>query len=440
MRKYAIVAAAVLSLSAWAGGADDGTIKLASPYIDPVRGFALRPPLETTFSRITSANRLASWTMRKSPEAPILWRLSIYWRKDDAFKPGSDLLTFGRSLVSRLARTDGFKAASPRVMEVAGAKALNLRGLTTGKVQFWQRRVWILMGQSKFLEIRISGPNSDRQKLDEIAAAVLASVKLTDPKEAQILRKAALTRGTALLKSITDKKLAAALDTRRQWYIYRRDDKPIGFMRQAESPATSSGKPGCRIQSWIMMAFDGKGLKLHRDMFTSADRSVETWTETAAVRSSGRTVKMTEKGSKNGARIDCAITVGDKRAPQKPIAAPGEHYLPRAMAWLLRRMTDLKKPSAYAFAVYNGRKGTFNLRTFTVIGPDRIEVGGRKVDAIRVTDQLTSETQAADMWVDLNGNLLIMKTDDGLVMETATEKAVMRRFPDADKIIQAMGR
>jgi hypothetical protein len=79
------------------------------------------------------------------------------------------------------------------------------------------------------------------------------------------------------------------------------------------------------------------------------------------------------------------------------------------------------------------------MRTFTVIGPEQIEAGGRKVNAIRVTDQLTAESQAADMWVDSSGKLLIMKTSDGLVMETASENAVERRFPNARKIIRAMG-
>jgi hypothetical protein len=131
--------------------------------------------------------------------------------------------------------------------------------------------------------------------------------------------------------------------------------------------------------------------------------------------------------------------VGPKKIKNKPASAPKDNYLPRAMAWLLRRMVNLKKPAPYAFATYNGRSGGFNLRTFTVVGPDEIEAGGRKVRAIRVTDQLTAETQAADMWVDLDGKLLIMNTADGLKMEIASDKAVERRFPQARETIKAMG-
>jgi hypothetical protein len=187
------------------------------------------------------------------------------------------------------------------------------------------------------------------------------------------------------------------------------------------------------------MKLDGKTLKLRRTMFTTADRSAETWLEVGRVESAGKKVIMEEKGSLRGSRIDCQITVGPKTAKKKPAAIPKDNYLPRAMAWLLRRMVNLKEPAPHAFATYNGQTGRFNLRTFTVVGPEEIEAGGRKVKAVRVTDQLTAETQAADMWVDMGGKLLIMNTADGLTMETASGKAVERRFPHAKETIKAMG-
>ena len=440
MRKSVILAAAsVLCLTACAPGQEAGEIKLASLYIDPVRGFSLRPPVGTTRSRATSANRLVVWTRRESPKAPILWRLSVYGRTDKTYKPGGDLAAYGRALAKRLAKIEGFKAAAPRVIDLAGTKGINLRGLTAGKVQFWQRRVWVYLRGGKFLEVRISGPASARDKLDTIAEAVLKTLKITDPKDAQAQRKAALAGGAELLKALTDKKLTAALDTNDQWFLYRRGEQVIGFMLQKEAASKSAGKSGCRIKSWIMMKLDGKTLKLRREMFTTADRSAETWLETGRVESAGKNVIMEEKGTKSDLRIDCQITVGPRKIKNKPASAPKSNYLPRAMAWLLRRMVNLKEPASYAFATYNGRSGSFNLRTFTVVGPDEIEAGGRKVRAIRVTDQLTAETQAADMWVDLDGKLLIMNTADGLMMETASDKAVHRRFPQAMETVKAMG-
>ena len=441
MKKYvSVVAVLILCLTACARGEDTEVIKLGSPYIDPVRGFELRPPVNTTCSRVVSANKLVTWTRRRSPKAPILWSLSVYTRTDKKFKPGGNLLTYGRDLAARLAKTERFKAAPPRLIDLAGTKAVNLRGTTAGKAKFWQRRVWVYLRGSNFLEIRLSGPVSNREKLDTIASAVLKTLKIVDPKDTQKLRKAALARGTELLKAFSDKKITGVLDTTAQWFLFSRDKKVIGFMRQTEEPSSSSVKSGCRIKSWIVMNFDGKALKLHREMFTTADRSVETWVEIASMKSPGRTVSMKEKGSKSDAIIKCEITAGKQKQTQKPVNPPKDNYLPRAMAWLLRRMVNLKTPASYAFATYNGQTGRFNLRTFSVVGPDEIESAGRKVNAIRVTDQLTSETQAADMWVDMDGKLLIMKTDDGLVMEAASNQAVLRRFPKAQKTIKTMGK
>ncbi|MCP4377483.1 MAG: hypothetical protein GY794_15070 [bacterium] len=440
MKKSVIFAAVlVLSFTARTPGADSGPSRLAPEYIDPVRGYSLRPPAGTTRSRATSANRLVSWTMRKTSRSPILWRLSIYWRTEKTYKPGSDLLTYGRGLAKRLEKAEGFQAAGPRVIDLPAGKGINLRGSTTGKVKFWQRRVWVYLRASEFLEVRISGPVADKNKLDTIATDVLKTLKIVDPKEALAQRKKALARGAELLKALTDRKLTGALDTSDQWYLYYRDDKAIGFMCQKEATAKSRGKSGCRIKSWIVMNLGGQTVKLRRDMFTSTDRSGETWTEAMTVESPQRNISMKEKGTKSDARIDCELTSGARKVTQKPATAPQDNYLPRAMAWLLRRMVDLDTPASYAFATYSGQSGRFNMRTFTIIGPKTIEIAGRKVTAIRVTDQLTAEVQAADMWVDKDGKLLIMKTADGLVMELASQKSVARRFPEAGKTIKTMG-
>ncbi|MBT3199581.1 MAG: hypothetical protein HN350_06650 [Phycisphaerales bacterium] len=441
MKKFVLITvAAVLCITACSQGQTTGEIKLGVPYIDPVKGFSLRPPLGTTCSRIASANRLVMWTMRKSPKAPILWRLSVYSRIDEQHKPGENLAAYGKKLGARLAKAEGFKAPAPRIIELPGAKAINLRGETSGKIKFWQRRAWIHLQSRTFLEVRISGPTSDREKLDAIASAVLKTLKIIDLKTAKAQRKTALVNGTALLKGLNAKKISGTLEAKPQWFLYHRDGQPIGFMRQIESTEAVAGKPGYRIKSCIMMKFDGKNLKLYRDLLASADRSVEKWTETAGIKASGRNVSMVEKGSKSDARIDCSITVGSKKTTQKPVDAPMDHYLPRGMAWLLSRLVDLKTPASYGFATYNGRAGNFDLRTFTVAGPAEIELAGHKVNAIAVTDQLTANTQTANMWVDTRGNLLIMKTADGLVMERASQKSVERRFPNALETIKSMGK
>ncbi|MDP7161937.1 MAG: hypothetical protein QF792_00400, partial [Phycisphaerae bacterium] len=96
-------------------------------------------------------------------------------------------------------------------------------------------------------------------------------------------------------------------------------------------------------------------------------------------------------------------------------------------------------PASYAFATYDATGNNFNLRTFTVEGPEEIELSGRRVQAVRVTDQLSADAPPATMWIDKKGNLLIMEAAGGLVMEVATGQAVLRRFPNAEEIIKTMG-
>jgi len=441
MRKTAILrTAAVLCLAVCARVRAADEIKPGRLYIDPIRGFSLRPPADTARSRSTAANRLVTWSKRDKPGAPIIWRLSIYMRSDKAFKSGADLAVYGRDLAKRLARSETFQAAGPRIIEVAGAKAVNLRGVTTGRIRFWQRRVWIHRGGSKFLEIRISGPTDAKEKLDAIMTAVLKTVKLEDPKTVQTRRKTALTNGKELLKAFTGKKLAAIMSTKERWFLCRRGEDVAGYMLQTETAAGFGQKSGCRVKTWIVLNIGPKHvIKLRREMFTTADRMTESWTESWRQETGGTAAVASEHGTKNGARINCSATQDSKTTKNKPVDAPQVNYLPRAMAWLLHRMVDLKKPAAYAFATYNGGSGGFHLRTFTVIGPDEIEIGGRKVGAVRVTDQLRADAEATDMWLDADGNLLAMITADGLTMETAAKAAVLRRFSQAAKTIKAMG-
>jgi len=441
MKKAAILqAAAVLCLAACAGALKAGEIKLGRLYIDPIRGFSLRAPADTTRSRSAASQRLVTWVKREKPTAPILWRLSVYARSDKAFKPGGDLAAYATRLAGRLAKTEAFRVASPRIIEVARARAVNLRGVTAGRIRFWQRRVWIYLRRSQFLEIRISGPTDAQEKLDKIMTDVLKTVELIDPKTAQARRKTALTNGKELLKAFTDKKLAAVIRAKERWFLYRRGSDVIGYMLQTEAAARSGQKSGCRVKTWTVL-HTGKQqvIKLRREMFTTADREAESWTESGRFETARGATVAAERGTKNGAKINCSAEQNSKVTKNRPANAPQANYLPHAMAWLIHRMVDLKKPAAYAFATYNGRTGRFNLRTFTVVGPDRIEIGGRKADAVRVTDQLRADAEAADMWLDTDGNLLAMTTADGLTMETASRSSVLRRFGKAAETIKNMG-
>jgi len=414
-------------------------IELGRLYIDPLTGFSLRPPVNTARTRTSVSSCLVTWTRRDEKTGAILWTLSVFRRSDPDLKD-ADLQACSRRLATRFRTTDRFEADSVEVAPLAGRPAVTYRGVAKGRVRFWQRRVWVLRQKQDFLEFRISGPTNMRNHLDEICSAVLATLEITDPVRAKVQRKTNLDRGGTLLAALTDKKLAALIRTGPHWFLYRRKGQAVGFMRQVELPATKSGKSGCVVKAWIWLSGPGEQvMRIRREMFTAADRSAETWVEVGWLRTDRKTTRLSERGSKTGEQIVCKVIRDGKAKTPRSVTAPKANYLPRAMVWLLGRMVNSETPASYAFATYDATGNNFNLRTFTVEGPEEIELSGRRVQAVRVTDQLSADAPPATMWIDKKGNLLIMEAAGGLVMEVATGQAVLRRFPNAEEIIKTMG-
>jgi len=107
---------------------------------------------------------------------------------------------------------------------------------------------------------------------------------------------------------------------------------------------------------------------------------------------------------------------------------------------LLPRLVDLTKPAAYAFASYNSQLNTFDMRTFTVVGPQKITVNQSQVEAIKVTDQGAADTEPAVLWVNAKGLVLRMSTSDGLLMEAVPKTVIIQRFPKADDVAKEIGK
>ena len=71
-----------------------------------------------------------------------------------------------------------------------------------------------------------------------------------------------------------------------------------------------------------------------------------------------------------------------------------------------------------------------------MVGPKNITIAGRQVRCIYVTDRAAADAEEAHLWLNSSGELLRMKTAEGLVMETSTETAVLQRFPDEEMHIK----
>ena len=446
-----------VGLFASLAGADD-EIVLGQRYVDSLHGFSLCPPVDVERIRETASSRLVRWQKRDPQRNAVLWTLSVL----RAVESGRDidLKPYSEALADKLRREENFRVESIDLAPVAGKAAIHLEGMTGGAARFWQRQVWVLTrlprpaattpatqpGETaargeggEFLVIVMSGPADIKARLASILQKVLETVKIVDPQAARAEREERLKRGGELLASLMDKDLAAAVQTAPLWYLLRMKGRDVGFMRMVTIAADREGAAGYEVRNWVMLDLPKTDRRLlKREMFTTVDRSVERWREQLVVGEGPKAERVAEDGIKQREMIVCTVAQGGQTS-SKTKAVPVGIYLPRAMGSLLGGLVDLKAPGAYGFAIYTSGANSFDLRSFTVVGPDRIEVAGRRVDAVRATDQLAEDAEASTLWLDEKGVLLRMVSADGLEMEPASQQAVTRRFADALEIVRSMG-
>ena len=423
-------------LMACAVGRADEPLQLGKRYTDPVHGFSIRPPAGVEREREFSASRLVSWRRRDQQIGAILWTLSIQRAVRDKEEIG--LKPFSKQLAERLRREDKFKIDSIDLSPVAGKQAVHLRG-ETGGVRFWQRQVWVLTRPGESLIILIRGPVTMKDRLDAICEQVLGTLRLTDPKQAQELQRKNLARGQEFLAGLTGKRYAAALRAKPQWFLLQLKGKNVGFRRVVEARARRDRTDGYEVTMWVMLDLPGVDVRLlKRTLFVTADGKLERWAKQLRVGSEGKGQAVQEDGLKENELIVNKVVVEGKAETRKK-RVPEKRYLPQATGMLLPRLMDLKTPGGYAFAAYNSEANSFDMRTFTVVGPEQIVLGGRKVDVVRATDQPTAASEPAVLHLDPKGDLLRMQTEDGLVMERSTASAIRRRFPNAADILKTLG-
>ena len=415
-----------------------GQVALDRRYRDPLHGFSLRPPAGTERRREFSASRLVTWVRSDPKSGAIAWTLTVH--RGARTKEDIKLEAFAKELPKQLLASDRFfvDKKSVRVLPVAKKGAIQLEGVMRGAVRLWQRQVWVLARPRRFLVFTIRGPEADKDKLRKIFDAVAKTIIISDPKAEREAREENLKRGRELLSELEDAKIKAVIHAAPQWFLLRLKDKDVGFMKQTESARKHKGSAGWEVVTWVMMRLPKDKLRLQkRVLFTTTDRSLERWREQLQVGEGAGAITLAEDGMKQADLIVCNVGQ-NRRIDTKRQKVPKKHYLPRAMTILMPRLIDASKASAYAFATYTTQANAFDMRTFTVIGPETITLGGRRVKAVRMTDQPAADAEAVTLWVNKKGLLLRMQTSEGVVMEQTSEGAILRRFPKAKAALAAM--
>lgn len=413
-------------------------IELGKRYVDTLRGFSLRPPAGTERRRDRVAARLVSWSKRDNKSGAIAWTLSVLQATEPQKK--IDIKKYAAAMKKQLEQNEAFRNVTTELSPVARKAAIHIRGTATG-VQMWQRQVWILVSSGKFLIIKITGPKNTADHLDKICDAVLGTLEITDPRELKKHRTEMLLRGQKVLGNIEDKKLAKIIETEPKWFLMKLKKKDVGFMLVKESITRSKGEHGYEVKQWIMTQLPKDQPRLLRSvMFTTADRSVERWTQSLQIGSGQTAVQIGEDGMKKNDLIVCDLANAGKYSTQQKQGVSDKIYLPKAMAFFLPRLVDLSKKTSYGFATYASQSNSFDMRSLAVIGSDSITINSRRVKAICLTDRPAEDAEASNVWVDKKGRLLRIESSDGLILEPVKRAAVLRRFPHAEAIVTKLGK
>ena len=155
-------------------GGSSGTatkVKLAPRYTDSIHGFSICPPAGTVRIRRSSSHRLVGWVLRDQTTGAIRWSLNIMQIIHEPSK--LPLSRLAKQTAQALKTTNSFYVQNTRITIVAGKAAMDFEGLWKGAFQLWRRQCWILVNPKIYLIIEISGPVTDKDKMNATFDAVL---------------------------------------------------------------------------------------------------------------------------------------------------------------------------------------------------------------------------------------------------------------------------
>ncbi len=424
---------------------------LGKRYTDPLGGFSLCPPRGGRQVKTKHALYLAQWLRRDAGTDETIWSLNAY--RTTMKHAQTDIKSCAKVLAREIEKQPGAKVESTRFMTVAGTSAVSFAGKMTGRSQIGStglqtdlsdmffRQVWIPTGPGKFLVVEWGVLASQKPLIQPTWKAILASVKLFDPKVAILKQKENAKRSQRLLwEEITPEKLRAAMTTDPKWFLVYKDKKTVGWLCVQARPSRMNQDVGYEIRTWAMYEIPKQKIRLVRQrMFTNPKFSLERWHIHVQVGAGPDTVMVAEDGIRQRGLILCTLSDPQQRRMQKKLPeSVKDIYLPKALGMVLPVLVDRSRKAVYTFAEYAGAENDFHMRTFTVAGPELIQHNGKWVEAVKITDQPSTGAEPIVLWVDVKGNVLRSRSPDGLISESVTPEAVRRTYPRAKSIIARM--
>ncbi len=450
----ACLLAASLLLLCRSARAQFDQVQLAKRYHDPLHGFSLRPPAGADKQVTASATRLVSWQVRDKQSGAIAWSLTVQQLVPKAQAGPIQVEQFAKGLKRRLDQSNTFELQDLSTGAHAGRDAMFIVGQTAGVQKFWQRQLWLLAENDRFLVFTLSGPAGLKDNLAGFASRIFQTIQVSDPKTYIKMRRENMLRGQKLLEEIDAKTLAGALSPKPLWFLLEYKGQTVGWMYQTESTGQFEGNKGFSVRSYAMVQLPDQPVRvMRRVLFSTADGEIDRWNDYLEVGEGKDRIAQAEDGLKRKDLILIDISQGEtsrssssrgktrsmkKRISDQALAI----YLPKVHEAIIYRLIDSKSPGyvGYVFGPYNRQYGRFDMRTIAVVGTERIEIAGRDVTATRISDQKHYDVDPSTVWVDDKGHVLRITNEDGLVIEQADRPTVLQTFPRAVQTIARLSK
>lgn len=414
-------------------GGSSGTatkVKLAPRYTDSIHGFSICPPAGTVRIRRSSSHRLVGWVLRDQTTGAIRWSLNVMQIIHEPSK--LPLSRLAKQTAQALKTTNSFYVQNTRITIVAGKAAMDFEGLWKGAFQLWRRQCWILVNPKIYLIIEISGPVTDKDKMNTTLDAVLNTLDVFDPSKAIARCKENLARGAKILEKLSDDKLQSVLRNKPLYWKVLLKGKIIGMLTLTERFTTRDKAKGVLVvRKGVLMIPKQPRRLTYEEFFSSTDCSFERWKQITLEGHGKSATRTTIKGIKqdNLIAVNYKLPSRPDRLRKRQVPATiRSSYLPQALGIIIIRLISRSNPAAYGFAMYDAMSNDFTPRTIEVIGKETITVSGENLHTIHLTDQMGPNEPLLNLWVDQSGLPIRMEAAGGIIIERSDRRFISSRF------------
>ncbi|MCK5114209.1 MAG: hypothetical protein KAR11_05550 [Phycisphaerae bacterium] len=444
--------------------------KTVKPYVDTLNGFSILPPKDGVLNPEKNPKIIAEWFFYTPKTKRIEWS----FRVTRVLGTGShtDIQSFADEFARQLTKQKKTKILNEKVSKISGRDAIEVSGITEGKIdgelrKVYFRRVWVrttfekieidmstpqetpkekkkdkvTLVNAEFLSFELVAPLDNRDIIDAIWEKSVGSLKIMDVEKTLTQLKENSERAKGFLQDLWKNKGLAQISDKPMWYLVSVKDKPVGWVMMQIKPVRRNYIDGFELRLCSMRNESKDRVSMGRQqLFVDPKLEGGFWKIYTQVGSGKDSGLSSQEGLVQWNKIVCSINKNGRiEAREKEV--PEEVriiLLPKAVGLLFPQLVDLTKHNTgYTFAEYSSDKNTFNMRTFTVVGPEWINVRGKRTLAIKMTDQPYLAAEPAVLWLGKDGMILRCNTGSSTI-ESAMKKQVLAYFPQADAYVKAI--